>query len=80
MEATVDQCYVDKKYFHIQKKEVSLDNDLLLDHNICLDVMNIVMHVDSILANVYSSYFVGIKRLHDDLGVTVANVCVTAAK
>ncbi|GJY84264.1 hypothetical protein Tco_0497640 [Tanacetum coccineum] len=52
MEATVDQCYVDKKYFHIQKKEVSLDNDLLLDHNICLDVMNIVMHVDSILANV----------------------------
>ncbi|GJZ79675.1 retrovirus-related pol polyprotein from transposon TNT 1-94 [Tanacetum coccineum] len=43
---------VDKKYFDIQKKEVSLDNDRLLDHIICQDVMNIVMHADSVLAKV----------------------------
>nr|GEW72310.1 hypothetical protein [Tanacetum cinerariifolium] len=52
MEATVDQSSVDKKYFDIKKKELSLDNDRLLDHIICQDVMNIVMHADSILANV----------------------------
>ncbi|GJU68481.1 retrovirus-related pol polyprotein from transposon TNT 1-94 [Tanacetum coccineum] len=52
MEATVDQCSVDKKYFDIKKKEISLDNDRLLDHIICQDVMSIVMHADSVLANV----------------------------
>ncbi|GJY23237.1 hypothetical protein Tco_0396895 [Tanacetum coccineum] len=51
MEAAVDQCSLDKKYFDIQKKEVSLDNDRLLDHIICQDVMNIVMHADSVFAN-----------------------------
>ncbi|GJR38876.1 hypothetical protein Tco_1214560 [Tanacetum coccineum] len=51
MEAAVDQCSLDKKYFDIQKKEVSLDNDQLLDHIICQDVMNIVMHADSVLEN-----------------------------
>ncbi|GJR16873.1 hypothetical protein Tco_0965400 [Tanacetum coccineum] len=51
IEAVVDQCSADKKYFDIQKKEVSLDNDRLLDHIICLEVMNIVMHVDYVLAN-----------------------------
>ncbi|GJR19801.1 hypothetical protein Tco_0968328 [Tanacetum coccineum] len=45
-------CYVDKKYFDIEKKELSLDNDRLLDHIICQDVMNIVMHVDTITVNV----------------------------
>nr|GEZ47909.1 hypothetical protein [Tanacetum cinerariifolium] len=44
MEAAVEECSVDKKYFVIQKKEVFLDNDRLLDHIICQDVMNIVMH------------------------------------
>ncbi|GJS98734.1 integrase, catalytic region, zinc finger, CCHC-type containing protein [Tanacetum coccineum] len=52
MEAAVEQCYVDKKYFDIQKKEFSLDNDLLLDYIIYQDVMNIVMHVDSVPVNV----------------------------
>nr|GEW29322.1 hypothetical protein [Tanacetum cinerariifolium] len=51
MKAVVDQCFVDKKYFDIQKKEVSIDNDRLLDHIICQDVMNIVMHANSVLAN-----------------------------
>ncbi|GKC55052.1 hypothetical protein Tco_1077797 [Tanacetum coccineum] len=37
MEAAVDQCSVDKKYFDIQKKELSIDNDRLLDHIICQD-------------------------------------------
>ncbi|GKA06565.1 hypothetical protein Tco_0685789 [Tanacetum coccineum] len=43
MEAAVELCSVDKKYFDIQKKEVFLDNDRLLDHIICQDVMNIVI-------------------------------------
>ncbi|GJS84718.1 hypothetical protein Tco_0751259 [Tanacetum coccineum] len=52
MEAAVDQCSVDKKLFDIQKKELSLDNDQILDHIICQDVMNIVMHVDYVLESV----------------------------
>ncbi|GJW26939.1 hypothetical protein Tco_0040750 [Tanacetum coccineum] len=52
MEAAVEQCSIDKKYFDIQKKELSLDNDRLFDHIICQDVMNIVRHADSILVNV----------------------------
>ncbi|GJX60809.1 hypothetical protein Tco_0292199 [Tanacetum coccineum] len=52
METAVEYCSVDKKYFDIQKKELSLDNDQLLYHIICQDVMNIVMHVDSVSINV----------------------------
>nr|GEV80789.1 reverse transcriptase domain-containing protein [Tanacetum cinerariifolium] len=52
IEAAVEQCSIDKKFFDIQKKELSLDNDRLLDHIICQDVMYIVMHVDSIPINV----------------------------
>ncbi|GJS84861.1 hypothetical protein Tco_0751402 [Tanacetum coccineum] len=52
MEAAVEQCFVDKKYFDIQNKEVSLDNDRLLDHIICQDVINIVMYAAFVLANV----------------------------
>ncbi|GKC47237.1 hypothetical protein Tco_1064959, partial [Tanacetum coccineum] len=48
-EVAVEQCSVDKKYFKIEKKELSLDNDRLLEHIICQDVMNVVMH-----ANVHS--------------------------
>ncbi|GKB94610.1 retrovirus-related pol polyprotein from transposon TNT 1-94 [Tanacetum coccineum] len=48
MKAAVEQCSVERKYFDIQKKDLSLDNDRLLDHIICQDVMNIVMHVDSV--------------------------------
>ncbi|GJW10099.1 hypothetical protein Tco_1575926 [Tanacetum coccineum] len=55
MEAVVEQCSVDKKYFDIQKKELSLDNDRLLDHIICQDVMNIVMHDNFIPVNVLSA-------------------------
>ncbi|GJU47700.1 retrovirus-related pol polyprotein from transposon TNT 1-94 [Tanacetum coccineum] len=52
MEVAVEQCSVKKKYFDIQNKELSLDNDRLLDHIIRQDVMNIVMHVDSVSVNV----------------------------
>ncbi|GKC56774.1 hypothetical protein Tco_1084372 [Tanacetum coccineum] len=52
MEVAVEQCSVKKKYFDIQKKELSLDNDRLLDHIIRKDVMNIVMHVDYVSVNV----------------------------
>ncbi|GJU80343.1 hypothetical protein Tco_1282708 [Tanacetum coccineum] len=55
MEAAVKQCSVDKKYFDIQKKELSLDNDRLLDHIICQDVTNIVMHDNFVLVNVLSA-------------------------
>ncbi|GJS73031.1 hypothetical protein Tco_0705872 [Tanacetum coccineum] len=50
-EAAVKQCSVDKKYFDIQKKEIFLDNDQLLEHIICQDVMNVVMHADFVPVN-----------------------------
>ncbi|GKA09904.1 retrovirus-related pol polyprotein from transposon TNT 1-94 [Tanacetum coccineum] len=56
MDVVVEQRSVDKKYFDIQKKELSLDNDQLLDHIICQDVMNIVMHADSIHVNVLPAH------------------------
>ncbi|GJV63261.1 hypothetical protein Tco_1474089 [Tanacetum coccineum] len=52
METEVAKCSVDKKYFEIEKKEINLDNDRLLEHIICQDVMNFVMHVDSLSVNV----------------------------
>ncbi|GJU05730.1 hypothetical protein Tco_1122160 [Tanacetum coccineum] len=45
------------KYFdnglhsELNEKELSLDNGQLLDHIICQDVMNIVMHADSVSVN-----------------------------
>nr|GFA51027.1 hypothetical protein [Tanacetum cinerariifolium] len=55
METEVAKCSVDKKYFEIEKKELHLDNDCLLDHIICQDVMNVVMHAndhhDNVLPN-----------------------------
>ncbi|GKD53592.1 hypothetical protein Tco_1286979 [Tanacetum coccineum] len=46
METNVSKCSVDKKYFEIEKKELSLDNDRLLEHIIYQDVMNVVMHAN----------------------------------
>nr|GEU40370.1 hypothetical protein [Tanacetum cinerariifolium] len=46
MEAVVEQCSTDKKHFDIQKKEIFLDNDRLLEHIIGRDVIFIVMHAD----------------------------------
>ncbi|GKF62614.1 hypothetical protein Tco_0182668, partial [Tanacetum coccineum] len=46
------ECSVDKKYFDIQKKETFLDNDRILEHIICQDVMNIVVHAGSVPVNV----------------------------
>ncbi|GKB23923.1 hypothetical protein Tco_0863324 [Tanacetum coccineum] len=42
----------DKKYLDIQKKEIFLDNDRLLEHIIYQEVMNIVMHANSVHVNV----------------------------
>ncbi|GKA51012.1 hypothetical protein Tco_0744208 [Tanacetum coccineum] len=53
MEAAVEQCFVDKKYFDIQKKELFLDNDRFLEHIICQDVMNIIMHDDFVSDTVF---------------------------
>nr|GEX12718.1 hypothetical protein [Tanacetum cinerariifolium] len=52
METEVAKYYVDKKYFKIKKKELSLDHDLFLEHNICQDVMNTVMHANDHSDNV----------------------------
>ncbi|GJR03374.1 retrovirus-related pol polyprotein from transposon TNT 1-94 [Tanacetum coccineum] len=67
MEAAVEQCSVDKKYFDIQKKEFFLDNDRLLEHIIYHDVMNIVMHADSVSVNVLPAN--NKCRVHDNLVV-----------
>ncbi|GKB41939.1 putative reverse transcriptase domain-containing protein [Tanacetum coccineum] len=55
MEAAVEQCYVDKKCFDIQKKELLFENDRLLQLILCQDIKNIVMHADSISENVLSA-------------------------
>ncbi|GJZ77813.1 hypothetical protein Tco_0642485 [Tanacetum coccineum] len=44
MKIEVAKCSADKKYFEIEKKELCLDNDHLLEHIICQDVINVVMH------------------------------------
>ncbi|GJZ99150.1 hypothetical protein Tco_0671701 [Tanacetum coccineum] len=46
MEVVVDQCFVDKRLFEIEKKELKLENECLLEHIIRQDVVNIVMHAD----------------------------------
>ncbi|GJZ07478.1 hypothetical protein Tco_0541271 [Tanacetum coccineum] len=46
MKTEVAKCSVDKKYFEIEKKELSLDNDRLLEHIIFQDVMNVVKHAN----------------------------------
>nr|GEX28984.1 retrovirus-related Pol polyprotein from transposon TNT 1-94 [Tanacetum cinerariifolium] len=53
LETEVAKCLVDKKYLEIKKKELSLDNDRLLEHIICQDVMNIVMHANDHHDNVF---------------------------
>ncbi|GKA07090.1 retrovirus-related pol polyprotein from transposon TNT 1-94 [Tanacetum coccineum] len=67
MEAVVEQCSVDKKYFDIQTKEIYLDNDRLLEHIICQDVMIIVKHVDSVSINVLPTN--NKCRVHDNLEI-----------
>ncbi|GKE21642.1 hypothetical protein Tco_1433154, partial [Tanacetum coccineum] len=52
METDVANCFVDKKYFEIEKNELSLDNDRLLEHIICQDIMNTVMHGNDHYENV----------------------------
>ncbi|GJT48595.1 hypothetical protein Tco_0974752 [Tanacetum coccineum] len=52
MEAAIDQCFVDKNTFEIEKKELKLKNECLLEHIIYQDVVNIVMHADVKFDNV----------------------------
>ncbi|GKB56510.1 hypothetical protein Tco_0912696 [Tanacetum coccineum] len=52
MEAVVGQCSIDKKLFEIEKKEFKLENELLLEHIICQDVVNIVIYADVKSVNV----------------------------
>nr|GEU61960.1 hypothetical protein [Tanacetum cinerariifolium] len=44
MENEVAKRSVDKKYFEIEKMELSLENDCLLEYIVCQDVMNTIMH------------------------------------
>nr|GEV70288.1 retrovirus-related Pol polyprotein from transposon TNT 1-94 [Tanacetum cinerariifolium] len=64
MEVAVEQCFVDKKYFEIEKKELSLDNDRILEHIICQDVMNVVMHVNAHSHNVLPTNNNYLKRVN----------------
>ncbi|GJW21846.1 retrovirus-related pol polyprotein from transposon TNT 1-94 [Tanacetum coccineum] len=52
MEVAVEQCSVDKKYVETQMKELHFENDLLLEHIICQDVVNIILHADVKFDNV----------------------------
>ncbi|GKB29498.1 hypothetical protein Tco_0868899 [Tanacetum coccineum] len=56
MESEVAKCSVDKKYFEIEKKELSLNNDHLLNHIICRDVMNTIMHANDHSDNVLPAH------------------------
>ncbi|GJT49983.1 integrase, catalytic region, zinc finger, CCHC-type containing protein [Tanacetum coccineum] len=90
IEAVVDQCFVDKKYFDIQKKELSLDNDRLLVCIICQDAMNIVMHANSVHVNVLHASLVNdnleIERLEQEndhlfkllLSQDIVQICVNS--
>ncbi|GJR60594.1 hypothetical protein Tco_1502756 [Tanacetum coccineum] len=46
------KCSIDKKLFEIEKKELKLENERLLEHIICQDVVNIVMHAGDKSVNV----------------------------
>ncbi|GKF87137.1 hypothetical protein Tco_0258014 [Tanacetum coccineum] len=46
MEIEVEKCSIERKYFKIEKKELFIENDRLLEHIICQDVICIAMHVD----------------------------------
>nr|GEU54678.1 hypothetical protein [Tanacetum cinerariifolium] len=53
MEVGVKQCSIGKNILIFKRKNFFLDNDRLLKHIICHDVMNIVMHTDSISENLF---------------------------
>ncbi|GKB61168.1 zf-CCHC domain-containing protein, partial [Tanacetum coccineum] len=42
----LEDCSVEKKLFEIEKKELKLENERVLEHIICQDVVNTVMHAD----------------------------------
>ncbi|GKB18556.1 hypothetical protein Tco_0852479 [Tanacetum coccineum] len=44
METEVDQCSVDRKYFEIEKKELLIENDRLLEQILSQDIVCIAMH------------------------------------
>ncbi|GJU29312.1 hypothetical protein Tco_1172901, partial [Tanacetum coccineum] len=44
MEAAVQQCFIDKQCFEIQKKQFLIENDRLLDQIISQDIVNIVVN------------------------------------
>ncbi|GJY32067.1 integrase, catalytic region, zinc finger, CCHC-type containing protein [Tanacetum coccineum] len=58
---------MNKRYFDIQKKEIFIDNDRLLQHIICQEVMNIVMHAVSVPVNMLSAN--NKCRVHDNLEI-----------
>ncbi|GJT12206.1 hypothetical protein Tco_0859248 [Tanacetum coccineum] len=49
METEVAKYSIDKKYFEIEKKELCLENDRLLEHIICQDVMDVKMENDRLM-------------------------------
>ncbi|GJT37135.1 hypothetical protein Tco_0937000 [Tanacetum coccineum] len=51
METEVDQCSIDKKCLEIQKKELLLENDKLLEQILSQDIVCTVMHSSDILVD-----------------------------
>ncbi|GJV11199.1 retrovirus-related pol polyprotein from transposon TNT 1-94 [Tanacetum coccineum] len=47
METAVEQCFIDKKYFEIEKKELVLEHERLLKHIIYLNVKNVLIHANA---------------------------------
>nr|GEU60656.1 retrovirus-related Pol polyprotein from transposon TNT 1-94 [Tanacetum cinerariifolium] len=72
METEVAKCSVDKKNFEIEKKELSLDNDHLIERIICQDVMYVVMHANNHNDNVtppdrpWTEYVSGDRLKHEN--------------
>ncbi|GJR07714.1 hypothetical protein Tco_0790366 [Tanacetum coccineum] len=56
METEVAKCSIDKKYFEIEKKGLTLANERLLERIICQDVKNIMMHAN----------FQNVSSMHDN--------------
>ncbi|GJV01579.1 hypothetical protein Tco_1335148 [Tanacetum coccineum] len=54
METEVAKCSIERKTFKIKEKELIIENDRLLEHIICQDVMSVLMHAN--VENVVPAY------------------------
>ncbi|GJZ24167.1 hypothetical protein Tco_0561626 [Tanacetum coccineum] len=80
METDVNACYVEKKYFQIEKKELLLENDRLLEESMSCDIMCTIlrsiknMDVYSELSCMFIDKCVECKNLEVELSKQTENV------